>query len=439
MSRILRPDWMMIATWTVMVGLFYAIPIRYENAPDLLTWTTIAIGIAAFCAGALLAGRFQIGSGEDSPAALHLDRIIIACAIAGIFGALAIAVDKFVLSGVDLSKGLTVLREQRADDVVAGVPIRRSILLYAGYLTISFSCVAIALFLLEGERVGKIAGWLGQISIVSMVMYAGVYGGRMPALLVLLLAIGAALTRKVQGKSLLPKGWWLWPKLGVTAILLLIYTNFIFADRRQMNGIESFDQFLVAADVKWELTPSQWLVEGVREGSISPEPAMDFLSSAMYLTHSPTTVRRMLDHAGRISIYRGLYQVGVLSPLFDVLAPSLGLPAKMRTELAATGVYGWFPSAWGALLADAGRWGAPIFAFAWGLFAGLSYRCVKLGGRPSSGLLLTFTYMTVLISPLNGPFGMANSFLIFGSFVVVSSFLQLQSWMGREVPKVSGS
>jgi hypothetical protein len=150
----------------------------------------------------------------------------------------------------------------------------------------------------------------------------------------------------------------------------------------------------------------------------------------MYLTHPPTTVQRMVEHWQGFSIYGGLYQIGILSPISDVLAPSLKLPQTMRAELNAIGAYGWFPSAWGAWIGDAGLIGGAICVFVWGWLSGFCYRRALTTTSLSAELMLSFVYLSILVSPLNGPFGFANSFLIFLSFAATCMWL---SWRNRAV------
>jgi hypothetical protein len=177
------------------------------------------------------------------------------------------------------------------------------------------------------------------------------------------------------------------------------------------------------------MRPSPWLDEAVRDGKLPAGQVMDWLSIGMYITHSPTTVQRMVDHWHDMSIYGGLYQIGILSPLTDILAPSLKLSQKMRSELMTAGMYGWFPNAWGAWLGDAGLVFGTLCVFLWGALSGLAYRVVRTGASARTQLMLAFAYMTILISPLNGPFGMANSFLIFASFAAIGVIPLVKSAM----------
>lgn len=420
----LRPEILMGSLWVVFVAIYGVVPIEYQHSPGMIAWALIASGVVGFCWGSMTITMSLEQPQMHQRATEHLDAIIIGCAIAGLCGVAFIAIDKVLLSGQDWSIGITALRDRRSVEVMEGVPIRRSWLLYAGYLTISFSCAAFCLFLLRGDRVGRIAGWFAQASVLAMVAYAVIYGGRMPILLVIVLAVSCAMVRKLTYRSLLPKGFHLWPKVLVAVAAFLAYTNAIWASRRVVGQVYAYDDFLRVAAEKWELKPSEWIDLAVRKGCIGAEWVMNFVSYAMYLTHSPTTVQRYVEHWGHLSSYLGLYQIGVLSPLFDVFAPGLKLPETMRGELARNGLYGWFPGAWGAWYLDGGEVLGLCAILAWGLLSGAAYRSVLRSGSTSSQLMLVFAYSTILISPLNGPFGMANSFLIFCSLSAVSILLK---------------
>jgi hypothetical protein len=420
MKNITHPALMMTGIWFVVTLLFYLSPISYVHAPGIAAWSIIGGGVAIFCAGAIVGTRVGMQpAGRSSESSL--DCFVIVCAAIGFVGIAAMLVDKVYLSDIDWSHGLNVARERRNVEVLQDISPRRSWLLYIGYLTFSFSCVAATAFVLTSERLRPFGRLCGQASVLPMAIYAVLYGGRIPILIVILLAIGAGITRGIQGKAVVPPR--LWWKLIALAIALFVYTNYVWQARREMNRTDSYDVFLAVAASNWEMQPSPWLNRAVRAGTIPAGQAMDWLSSDMYLTHSPTTVQRFVEHWSEISVYGGLYQIGVLSPLSGVLAPSLMLPQKMRAELRATGIYGWFPSAWAAWIGDAGLIGGAICVFLWGALSGIWYRRVITSSSLGAQLMLSFAYMTIIASPINGPFGISNSFLIFLSFVVASAWL----------------
>jgi hypothetical protein len=404
----------MTIVWITMVILYCIAPISYVHKPDALTWLVIFGGVALFGLGDHLSGLLPSPSSQKND--WSVDAVLIFCAVIGFVGVLAILFDKLLLSDIDWSAGLTSAREKRAVEIVADIPVRRSLLLYFGYLTFSFSCVGVVMFILFGERLTKSASICGQLSVLPVAAYAFLYGGRMPILVVILLAVGACITRRVKGVTALPAGKHLWSKLTVVAVIFTIYSFKVWDNRRQVNNIESYASFVSVAATKWEVSLSPWLNEAVRNQTVPTNLAMNLVTLTLYVTHSPTTVHRMIEHKDHLSTYHGLYQIDVLSPIADVLFPSLKLPQKMRSELVAARIYGWFPSAWGAWLGDAGYIFGAICIVLWGALSGFSYRLAQRGNRCAE-LMLTFCYMSILVSPIGGPFGVANSFLIFCSLV----------------------
>ncbi len=431
MKSLSHPTTLMAVVWAATIALFYTSPISYVHSPGVVAWAIMLGGIALFCSGAVIGGtttRFQALPARNYP----LDNLVIVCTALGFIGIAAMLFDKLYLSGIDWSSGISAVREQRAKDVMANVDPPRSWLLYFGYLTFSFSTVAVTTFMLAGERLRTFASICGQASVLPMTIYAVLYGGRMPILLIILLLVSAGITRAAQGKTLVLGGRWLWWKIAFVAITFLIYTNQIWQARREINGMTRYEAFLAVAASRWEMHPAPLADNAIRNGTIPANLAMDWLSIDMYLTHPPTTVQRMVEHWRDFSIYRGLYQIGILSPISDIFAPSLKLPQTMRAELSAIGAYGWFPSAWGAWVGDAGLFGGAICVFVWGLLSGFCYRQTLREASLGSQLMLSFAYLSILVSPLNGPFGFANSFLIFLSFAATSAWL---SWTNRATGK----
>ncbi|MBR0875021.1 hypothetical protein JQ633_32005 [Bradyrhizobium tropiciagri] len=432
----LRPEILMGIVWIAFVTIFEVAPIHYLYTPGFFAWALMACGVVTFGLGSSFATMpVQMPERHRKEEFGYLDRVIILCAVAGLAGCALIAIDKVFLSGQDWSIGITALRDRRSEQVLEGVPIRRSVLLYIGYLTVSFSCAATCLFLLKGEKVGRLAGWLAQASIFAMVGYSVLYGGRMPILLVVLLAVACGMVRALTGQTFVPRGWYLWPKAGAVVVAFVAYINLVWTLRRNLYSTD-FAGFLRHADERWDLHLSPWLVDAVQSGHLPATSVMDFASNAVYLTHSPTIVQRAVEHAESLSMTFGLYQIGILSPLFDVFAPQLKLPETMRSELASAGMLGWYPNAWGAWLVDAGYYLGPVVILFWGFLSGAAYAHVVRGGSVAAQLMLAFAYMAILISPLNGPFGMANSFLIFCSFAVVAGWI---AWRGRQHASVGAT
>mgnify|MGYP002393355069 CR=1 FL=1 len=424
LDRFLRPEALMIVV-SLLVGVSYAaVPIQYLNHAGYQAWTFIALGVVLFSFGSLYSQRVMRFSEPRAASPANINSIIAVCAILGFVGMGSLLIDKFVLSDIDWSAGIRAVRDRNAERLLSGESSQpHSIFIYVSYATLSFCCVAFSLFLLEGERISRAAGFLGILSTLPQVSYAIIYGGRTPILILLVIVASTALIRRLQGRTIFPRGWFIAPTIVASLFAFVIYTNAIFSSSRTGERLSGFNGFIEYTLQKWSVRPHAWLIGAVNNGLIDPQTAMNGISVGMYLTHGPTTVEKLINHRDGLSAYAGLYQVGVLSPLADTFFPSLGIPAKMRKELVSAGAYGWYPTAWGAWLMDAGFLLAIPCILLWGLLSGLAYQFARSGGLPGA-LMLVFAYVTIFLSPIQGPFGVANSFLIFCAFSVVAAYLR---------------
>jgi hypothetical protein len=91
----------------------------------------------------------------------------------------------------------------------------------------------------------------------------------------------------------------------------------------------------------------------------------------------------------------------------------------MNLQLRAAEVYGFFPSAWGAVFIDFGIVGAILYILIWGGIAGLAYFGTKHSDFVTPPLLLSFSLASIFLSPLQGPLGVANSALVLVSIIVL--------------------
>lgn len=122
--------------------------------------------------------------------------------------------------------------------------------------------------------------------------------------------------------------------------------------------------------------------------------------------------------------YLGVYQVGVLSPLLRIFYKNNTLLAHMDNGLKSALVYGFYTTGWGAIYLDCGLLGAVIFIVGFGFISGYTGFRAKNRDAVEAQLLSAFCYTSILMSVFNGPFGMANSFLVFISILAVAGLLK---------------
>ena len=114
----------------------------------------VAVGVALFIL-AYQAGAWWFRSGlrpdMSAPSIQVLNTAVVASAVLGMAGIGLIALDRTVFSGVNNVGYAELLR--CAPRLVDVIEIKRTPLLYVGYLSFSFAFVSLVLFLLKGEEI----------------------------------------------------------------------------------------------------------------------------------------------------------------------------------------------------------------------------------------------------------------------------------------------
>ena len=242
------PTVLIVTVWSVLLIVIAIGPIDYGNQPSAAVLALVVIGISLFIlaqqAGVWCFRVWLVNhAGGPAPRADRLSLVVGISSCAGIAGIGLIALDRVVLSGV--SNGVYAELLRCAPDLIDIVEIKRTSLLYLGYLLFSFGFASLVLFLLKGEQIRGWAAVLAQLSILSPVGYALLYAGRMPILFVILLTIAAVLVRLTQGRRALPEGHHLFIKMVVLVMVFVLYssaiwlepTNLLHADERTGSGI----------------------------------------------------------------------------------------------------------------------------------------------------------------------------------------------------------
>ncbi|MDA9493378.1 hypothetical protein [Bradyrhizobium sp. CCBAU 11361] len=485
------------------VLLFVAIgPIDYPGQPSVVVLTVVAIGLAIFLlsyrGGKLVFDRwFALQARSPRPSTRMLNNVATFASLVGIVGIALVALDRTVLSGVSNSSYAELLR--CAPGLVDTIAIKRTPLLYGGYLMFSFGFVSVVLFLLKGEEIRGWAAALGQLSIVSPVGYALLYSGRMPILFVFVLVAMAMLVRVAQGRTLLPRGHYLLLKTGIAVSLFAVYSSAIWSSRQSFctqmlpliaeleqeknqrdasvaydpaasGGIprpkpaetiaatelnkriveaqkvqqaapvaSSADAFLPKMLMAWNVMPRGYVTSAIDSGRLSARGAMIGLSTYFYLTHGVRTIDIVWKARDKFTPQWGVYEIGVLSPLLRIYFSNSDQVAVMEAELRAAAIYGFFPTAWAAAFIDFGLVGAIIYVAIWGAVAGWSAAGSRHSGLMTPQLLLVFVLASVLLSPVQGPLGMANSALVLVSMLVTGLVLDFAKLRARETATLGGN
>jgi len=489
------PAILMTAIW---LGVLLAVafgPIDYPGQPSAAVLSLVAIGLMIFLlfyqGGKLVFDRWFVNQNALSQiSAQTLNSVTSAVSLLGIVGIALVVIDRTLLSGVSNGNYAELLR--CAPGLVDTVAIKRTPLLYGGYVMFSFGFVSVVLFLLKGEEIRGWAAALAQISIVCPVAYALLYSGRMPILFVLVLVAMAMLVRLTQGRTLLPRGHYLLLKTAIAVALFAVYSSAIWFTRQsfciQMSPLitelqqekvrrdtvaaaqepaapketprSEAGELISAAELNkrvaqvqalpppesrpsstgailammleaWNVKPRGYVASVIESGRVSAHEAMIGLSTYFYLTHGVRTIDIVWKSRDKFTPQWGVYEVGVLSPLLRVFVPASDQVAVMEAELRAALIYGFFPSAWAAAFIDFGFIGAVIYVSIWGAVAGWSAAGSRYSGRMTPRLLLVFVLASILLSPVQGPLGMANSALVLISMLATGLMLDLPKLQAR--------
>ena len=234
-SSLSSPAVLMVFVWCAVLIAVAAGPIDYPMQPSPTVLTLVAAGISLFIV-AHRAGRWSFEvwlkrrPGIQAPSVRTISQVIVVTSLAGIAGIALMAFDRLVLSDVSNRAYAELLR--CAPQLVDIVEIKRTPLLYVGYIWFSFGFASLLLFLLNGD---EIRGWpaaLAQLSIVSPVGYAVLYSGRMPILFAILLIGSAMLVRLRKGKRVLPSDHHLVLKMAIVLLAFGIYSSAMWSTRR---------------------------------------------------------------------------------------------------------------------------------------------------------------------------------------------------------------
>lgn len=234
----------MAAVWCALLAGVAFGPIDYGAQPSAsvlaIVGCSVGLFIAAHRAGTWCFDCWLRSRPNVSPPPIsRLNVAVAATSLLGLLGIGLIALDRLVLSGVSNGGYSAILR--CAPDLVDIIEIKRTPLLYLGYLTFSFGLVSLVLFVLKGEEIRGWSAVFGQLSIISPVTYALLYSGRMPILFVIVLIATSALVRVAQGRTAFPRGHHLLVKLSLVLVLFVIYSSAMWASRQnfcvEMNGL----------------------------------------------------------------------------------------------------------------------------------------------------------------------------------------------------------
>lgn len=421
LNGLAEPVRLILIVWLLHAALFLFGPNEYTRSIAPATWLWTAAGLSMFILGHAIAARLPVQPPLLDVPAERVSRVILWTGLIGLTGILMLATDKILYSGLDYSKNMAALRFERDAQVYLGVDVNRSPLLYLAYPTFSLAYASLLLFILDAERIKGRYAVVGQLSILSPVLYAYLYGSRGNLLLLLYLLAGALAVRRLRGKYAIPRVHGVRWKLVAFVLAFLAYSNFTWQDRRAYSSADMYDRFGTLTS-SWGMRPRPWMDELVANEWISGETAMNISSSAHYYGHSFVSLDRIREYSEELRPFGGFFQIGILSPISRLVAPEWEHVDDMRQQLRSADLLGFYVTALGASYLDFGLIGAALVLSLWGMLCGWCYRMAAVSGSLGAQLFLCAVVCSILISPMNSPVGMSNSFLILaGLWIAVRS------------------
>lgn len=422
----IRPSYFLYLIWVIWLIIFCIQPIQYLKPIPMGVWGGILGGLLIFTLGEQFARFFPPPNvAITNISTQRLNYVVLISSLLGLFGILSLTYDKLVLSGLDYSHGLAFVRELRVSQVYEGVDVHRSFWVYLSYPFFSFSYPALMLLVINSADIKPSVARFAQLSVCSPVIYALLYGGRMPIFILLLLLLSCFFIRKLHGKTFFPREHGILIKLIILSICFVLYSNHTLIERRKNSNQNSYSDFMnFVVDQSWGAAPKEWLNTLVDDDLLSKDTAMMLMTNSMYLTNGVISLGKIMDNRAQYTPYWGTYQVGILSPLLHIFWANNTLLSTMKKNMVDTKIYGFYITAWGAWYLDFGLVGAILFIAAWGLLSGAAAKYARDPHRLGSHLILAFCYTSIAVSIFNGPFGISNSFLIFASLIVVAVMLR---------------
>lgn len=427
LKNFLKPGYLLLTLWLIMLPVFYMQPIEYHQEIGFQVWAYIFSGIGLFILGEKYAScAFFTNSKTVCVSVSRLNLTVLVTALLGIAGIILLSYDKLFLSGLDYTKGLAYIREIRGIQLASKIDLPRSFWLYLGYPFFSFSYPAIMLLVINARQIRPSIARVAQLSLLSPVGYALLYGGRMPVLILFLLLVSCCLIRRLQGKTFFPREHALLVKIILLGLCLAVYSNHVLSQRRDASNMMIYKNFLTNARISWGVEPKPWLDEAMDNDLVSFNMGMNLITNSMYITNGIVSLSKIIENDRTFIPYWGTYQVGILSPILRIFSTDANLADLMEAHLKAASIFGFYTTAWGAIFLDFGLIGAVFFILSWGLISGLAARSLKQTSDTAGHLILAFCLTSIVMSIFNGPFGMANSFLIFIS--LIGTVILLKEW-----------
>lgn len=424
MNRPIHPAYVMLLFWGMILAIYYLGPIDLTPGISLLSGMFLLTHIGLFVAGTVFAGivfERKIGSRGQAAGRLAMQAergniLIGILLLIGVMGGLFSIYSHMPKVGPTTLLAIAKLRSLKAQSLLHGGQVHSGLLSIIAFLTYPAGFVGLVVGLLQYETVSRLTRLFLYLFVATIFGVAIFAGGRSPILLLILFVIIACYTRTVLGKSWVPHSKSL--RLGIVTLLLafIAYSSVIWtvraAERPEINTISNIQH---AADV-WGATPKPYLLKA-STWLKRPELPYSVLGPVFYLTQSISITERILTSPVELSALYGSYHIDLMAAALRLFPESALWLNENYEALLAADIYGYFAGAWGALFLDYGYFSL-IAALIWGLCAGQSWIDFKQEPEIHRAIWYVFWMYSIMISFVSPPLGFANSFMVFGWFLV---------------------
>jgi hypothetical protein len=186
-------------------------------------------------------------------------------------------------------------------------------------------------------------------------------------------------------------------------------------------------ELLEMLDKSWHVKPRAYVISAMNSGLLSPSAALGVLGTYFYFTHGVRILDMTWQAREQFSPQWGVYEIGIFSPVLRVFFPDASRVTDMDGQLKSAKIHGFFPTVWAAAYIDFGLLGAILYILIWGFSAGWSASGARGSAFATPSLLLVFNLASIVLSPVQGPLGIANSALVLLSMMVAGLAADLVS------------
>jgi hypothetical protein len=413
-----HPALSMLQVWAACAVAFYILPFELVGRQTTLYgYAILALFVATFCLGAILYSLLHSERAPSAPAAavdfVRADQILTVIGLLNI----ALLLPQLILGDALNLTAAWYERSASAVNVMLGAASESSILFQISFVLYPATYMIIVREIVFRDRPGLIR--IGILSLVPIILFCLVSGGRGPLLYGLAISVASALIRRrtrpkaiaVGSSSSLSRA----VPIALFALVSLAALNYfvsVFVVRAESaGGVEAMFQ---VTQITWGVTFSGPLADLMFTVLGVGNTYLVFVFLWYLLQGLVMANTLFTDYAGPPHL--GIYGVELVT---SVMRRANGdLVADRFYSLLGLNTYGFFPSAFGSFFVDFKFFGL-IPTFVWGYWAAMVYVRIRRGDDPRWLLAGPVVMLGILFSVINTPIGFANGSITHFWLVVV--------------------